>query len=71
MANLGVLYLKGWGVPQDFVRFFKETPKCWVKLTGVYRMSTAPAFAESGERPVALVDGRHVPALLGECQGDG
>jgi predicted TIM-barrel fold metal-dependent hydrolase len=29
---------------------------CWVKLTGVYRMSAAPGFAESVPMAQALID---------------
>jgi 2-pyrone-4,6-dicarboxylate lactonase len=50
IAHMG-MFLAREGVPQDFVRFFKESEKCWVKLTGVYRMSSAPGFADAA--PVA------------------
>ena len=30
--------------------------RCWVKLTGVYRMSTAPAFRDAAEMAEALID---------------
>ena len=54
IAHMGMFLAKE-GVPQDFVRFFKETPKCWVKLTGVYRMSTAPGFADAAPVAQALI----------------
>jgi predicted TIM-barrel fold metal-dependent hydrolase len=30
--------------------------RCWVKLTGVYRMSTAPGFADAAALAQALID---------------
>ncbi len=34
----------------------RETPRrCWVKLTGVYRMSTAPGFAGAAPLARALI----------------
>jgi 2-pyrone-4,6-dicarboxylate lactonase len=54
IAHMGMFLAKE-GVPQDFVRFFKETPKCRVKLTGVYRMSTAPGFADAAPVAQALI----------------
>jgi len=54
VAHMGMFLAKE-GVPQDFVRFFKDSPKCWVKLTGVYRMSTAPGFADAAPVARALI----------------
>jgi predicted TIM-barrel fold metal-dependent hydrolase len=41
--------------PQDFVEFVKRHPKCWIKLTGVYRISTAPGFADAAALAQALI----------------
>ncbi len=54
IAHMG-MFLASEGVPQDFVRFFKESEKCWVKLTGVYRMSSAPGFADAAPVAQALI----------------
>lgn len=44
------------GVPRDFVSFVKANPNCWIKLTGVYRMSTAPGFADAAPIARALIE---------------
>jgi 2-pyrone-4,6-dicarboxylate lactonase len=54
IAHMG-MFLASEGVPQDFVRFFKESEKCWVKLTGVSRMSSAPGFADAAPVAQALI----------------
>ena len=54
VAHMGMFLAKE-GVPQDFVRFFKESAKCWVKLTGVYRISTAPGFDDAAPVAQALI----------------
>ena len=54
IAHMGMFLAKD-GVPQDFVEFFRAQPKCWVKLTGVYRMSTAPGFADAAPVARALI----------------
>jgi 2-pyrone-4,6-dicarboxylate lactonase len=40
----------------DFVRLAASMQGCWVKLTGVYRISTAPGFADAAPLVQALVD---------------
>jgi 2-pyrone-4,6-dicarboxylate lactonase len=42
-------------VPRDFVEFARQNPKCWVKLTGVYRISKAPGFADAAPLARALI----------------
>jgi 2-pyrone-4,6-dicarboxylate lactonase len=39
----------------EFVDFCKTNPQCWVKLTGVYRISTAPGFADAAPLARALI----------------
>jgi 2-pyrone-4,6-dicarboxylate lactonase len=41
---------------RDFVRFVAGSERCWVKLTGVYRISTAPGFADAAPLARALID---------------
>jgi 2-pyrone-4,6-dicarboxylate lactonase len=60
IAHLG-LYPARDGVDQpgfrgflDFVR--NRTDRAWVKLTGIYRMSTAPGFADAAPMARALVE---------------
>jgi 2-pyrone-4,6-dicarboxylate lactonase len=60
IAHLGLYPAKD-GVDQpgfrgflDFVR--NRTDRAWVKLTGVYRMSTAPGFADAAPMARALVE---------------
>jgi len=41
---------------QEFLAMLRETPRrCWVKLTGVYRMATAPGFADAAPMARALI----------------
>jgi len=41
---------------QEFLALVRSEPRrCWVKLTGVYRMSTAPGFADAAAMARALV----------------
>jgi predicted TIM-barrel fold metal-dependent hydrolase len=54
VAHMGMFLAKD-GVPADFVEFVKSDSKCWVKLTGVYRMSTAPGFADAAPVAKALI----------------
>jgi predicted TIM-barrel fold metal-dependent hydrolase len=49
------MFLAKDGVPRDFVEFFKNQANCWVKLTGVYRISTAPGFADAAPLAQALI----------------
>lgn len=39
----------------EFVDFCKTHAKCWIKLTGVYRISTAPGFADAAPLAQALI----------------
>jgi 2-pyrone-4,6-dicarboxylate lactonase len=41
---------------QDFVSFVAGKDSCWVKLTGVYRISTAPGFADAAPLARALIE---------------
>ncbi len=54
IAHMGMFLAKD-PLPRDFVEFVKESPKCWVKLTGVYRISTAPGFADVAPLAQALI----------------
>ncbi|HWM41346.1 MAG TPA: amidohydrolase family protein, partial [Burkholderiales bacterium] len=39
----------------EFVDFCKSSPRCWIKLTGVYRISTAPGFVDAAPLVQALI----------------
>jgi predicted TIM-barrel fold metal-dependent hydrolase len=54
VAHMGMFLAKE-GVARDFVAFAKSDAKCWVKLTGVYRISTAPGFADAAPLARALI----------------
>lgn len=58
IAHMGMLPAKD-GASQpgflEFVDFYKTNPRCWVKLTGVYRISTAPGFADAAPLARALI----------------
>ena len=54
VAHMGMFLAKD-GVPRDFIEFVRANPKCWVKLTGVYRMSTAPGFRDAAPIAQALI----------------
>ena len=54
IAHLGMFLAKD-PVPGDFVQFVKADPKCWVKLTGAYRISTAPGFADTVPHAQAVI----------------
>jgi predicted TIM-barrel fold metal-dependent hydrolase len=54
LAHMGMFLAKD-PVPKDFVQFVAENSKCWVKLTGVYRISTAPGFADAAPLAQALI----------------
>jgi len=41
------MFLASDPVPADFIQFVGKNSKCFVKLTGVYRISTAPRFADA------------------------
>jgi len=42
-------------VPADFVEFVRTNPQCFVKLTGVYRVSIAPGFKDAASLARALI----------------
>jgi predicted TIM-barrel fold metal-dependent hydrolase len=54
IAHMGMFPARD-GVPTQFVDFFKSQTNCWVKLTGVYRISTAPGFADAAPLAQALI----------------
>jgi predicted TIM-barrel fold metal-dependent hydrolase len=59
VAHMG-LYPARYGVDQpgfqQFLELLRSGPRrCWVKLTGVYRMSTAPGFADAAPMARALI----------------
>jgi 2-pyrone-4,6-dicarboxylate lactonase len=54
IAHMG-MFLANQGVPKDFVGFFKSQTSCWVKLTGAYRISTAPGYADAAPLARALI----------------
>ena len=54
VAHMGMFQSKD-PVPTDFVQFVKANTKCWVKLTGAYRISTAPGFADTTPLAQALI----------------
>jgi 2-pyrone-4,6-dicarboxylate lactonase len=54
LAHMGMFPAKD-GAPPDFVDFFRRNLNCWVKLTGVYRISTAPGFADAAPLAQALI----------------
>lgn len=59
VAHMGMFLAKR-GVEQpgfrDFVRFVASGERCWVKLTGVYRISTLPGFADAAPMARALIE---------------
>ncbi|HUQ73277.1 MAG TPA: amidohydrolase family protein [Burkholderiales bacterium] len=65
VAHMGMFLAKhGASQPgfRDFVAFVAGSEHCWVKLTGVYRISTAPAFADAAPLARALIEA--APARL-------
>ena len=54
IAHMGMFAAKD-PVPRDFVDFVAANPKCWVKLTGAYRISIAPGFADTAPLAQALI----------------
>jgi predicted TIM-barrel fold metal-dependent hydrolase len=54
VAHMGMFLAKE-PVPREFADFFKDHAKCWVKLTGVYRISTAPGFVDAAPLAQALI----------------
>ncbi|HEY5896610.1 MAG TPA: amidohydrolase family protein [Burkholderiales bacterium] len=41
---------------REFVKFVSASERCWVKLTGVYRISTAPGFRDAAPMARALIE---------------
>lgn len=39
-----------------FLDLFRSSERCWVKFTGIYRMSTAPGFADAAPMARALIE---------------
>ena len=40
---------------REFEKFVKTTPGCWIKLTGVYRVSKVPGFGDAAPLAQALI----------------
>ena len=59
VAHMGMFLAKdGVAQPgfQEFLALVREEPRrCWVKLTGVYRMSVAPGFSDAAPLAKALI----------------
>ncbi len=59
VAHMGMFLAKD-GLEQpgfrQFLDFLREGNLCWVKLTGVYRMSVAPGFADAALHAQALIE---------------
>jgi 2-pyrone-4,6-dicarboxylate lactonase len=55
LAHMGMFLAKD-PLPRDFAAFVKANASCWVKLTGAYRISTAPGFADTAPLAQALVE---------------
>jgi predicted TIM-barrel fold metal-dependent hydrolase len=61
LAHMGMFLAKD-GPQQPGLRrlidFLRRSDKCWIKLTGVYRMSQAPGFADAAPMARALIEAR-------------
>ena len=55
LAHMGLFPAED-GVPRDFVKFALENPSCWVKLSGAYRISSAPGFSDAAPLARALIE---------------
>ncbi len=58
IAHMGMFLANGGAGQPGFLElldFCKTNPRCWVKLTGVYRVSTAPGFADAAPLAQALI----------------
>ena len=66
VAHMGLFPAKDGPAQRDFQEFLKlvgdGSKRCWVKLTGIYRFSTAPGFADV--KPVAQALMQTVPDQL-------
>jgi predicted TIM-barrel fold metal-dependent hydrolase len=61
LAHMGMFLAKQGPEQPGFrslVDLLRRSDNCWVKLTGVYRMSQAPGFADAGPMARALVEAR-------------
>ena len=59
VAHMGMFLAKdGAAQPgfREFLRFVAGGDRCWVKLTGVYRISKAPGFADAAPLARALIE---------------
>ena len=54
IAHMGMFLAKDGPTQPGFQRLLKS--RCWVKLTGVYRMSQAPGFADAAPMARALIE---------------
>src|SRR5213075_1658767 len=54
LAHMGMFLAKDGPKQPGFQRLLKS--RCWVKLTGVYRMSQAPGFADAAPMARALIE---------------
>ena len=54
LAHMGMFLAKD-PLPAAFVGFVRQSANCWVKLTGVYRISKAPGFADAAPLAQALI----------------
>jgi 2-pyrone-4,6-dicarboxylate lactonase len=54
IAHMGMFAAKA-PVPRDFVEFVAAHANCWIKLTGAYRISTVPGFADTAPIAQALI----------------
>ena len=54
IAHMGMFPAKE-PLPADFVKFAAQNANCWIKLTGVYRISTAPGFIDAAPLAQALI----------------
>jgi predicted TIM-barrel fold metal-dependent hydrolase len=56
LAHMGMFLAKDGPKQPGFQRLLKS--RCWVKLTGVYRMSQAPGFADAAPMARALIEAK-------------
>jgi len=56
IAHMGMFLAKDGPKQPGFQRLLKS--RCWVKLTGVYRMSQAPGFADAAPMARALIEAK-------------
>ena len=60
VAHMGMFLASGGAAQPGFLRLLERlrhgNGRCWVKLTGVYRMSQAPGFADAAPMARALIE---------------